>query len=99
MFKKGFYKGWLTEKSLIQLRKEITLNSLFISDYENSFGISPKQVCEFFDGFLSYIDELMEENGVADKDYWDEFSSYDTEENLLAWYGCFTENPFTEFED
>lgn len=99
MFRKGFYKGWLTNKNLIQLRKEIKLGSFYLSDFENSFGISAKQVSEFFDGFLSYIDELMEEDGVAAKDYWNEFSSYDTEENLLAWYGCFSESPFTEFED
>lgn len=89
-FRKGFYKGWLTDKALLQLRREITLGSLFIADYNNSFGISPKLVCNFFDGYLSFIDELMKEDGKSDEDW----TTYDNDQTLLSWYGCFEENPF-----
>ena len=95
MFRKGFYKGWLTEKALLQLRQEICLGSLFIHDYDNSFGISPNQVCNFFDGYLSFIEELMKEDGRTD----DDWSAYDNDQTLLDWYGCFEECPFTEFVD
>ena len=93
MFRKGFYKGWLTNKSLLQLRKEIVLGSIYLWDYENSFNISRVQVCDFFNGFIEYIEELMSEDGKDNS----HFKEYDTDENLLAWYGCFDENPFTKF--
>ena len=86
-FRKGFYKGWLTDKALLQLRQEITLGSLFIADYNNSFGISPNQVCDFFDGYVSYLEEIADEQGG-------EAFSHDNDQNLLSWYGCFEENPF-----
>ena len=35
-----------------KLRGEIVLNSLFINDYQNSLGIDPKRVCDFFEGYL-----------------------------------------------
>lgn len=77
----------LTDEELVKLRKEIRLNSLFISDYENSFGFDPHEVCEFFDGFMSHITELEKENGEDLP--WDEFwKKYDTVENLLAWRDC-----------
>lgn len=116
-FKKGFYKGWLTDKSIIELRRDVSLGSVFISDYENRFGISPEQVCTFFDGYNSFIEELIENNnavrpypaetGDFDKDWkarrdWEKeynkvYAEYDNDYNLLEWYGCYEENPFTEF--
>lgn len=116
-FRKGFYKGWLTDKALLELRKEISLNSIYVSDYENKFNISPKQVCDFFDGFNSYLEELISDDGavppypketgdsnvdwLAKRDwkntYNEIYREYDNDTNLLAWYGCFADNPFTEF--
>ena len=49
------------KQDLEQLRKEIVLNSLYISDYNNSFNIDPHSVCDFFDGFISYMEELASE--------------------------------------
>ena len=49
----------MNSKTLWTLRKQIILNSLFISDYRNTFGIDPHVVCDFFDSFLSYLDEEM----------------------------------------
>ena len=92
--------GWLKDEIIIDLRKQIYLNSLFFSDYENSYGIDSHQVCNFFDGFIDYISELMDEDGVSDEDFFNNLDKYDTTDNLLEWYGCFDENPFTlEVED
>ena len=92
--------GWLKDEIIIDLRKQVYLNSLFFSDYENSYGIDSHQVCNFFDGFIDYISELMDEDGMSDEDFFDNLDKYDTTDNLLEWYGCFDENPFTlEVED
>ena len=92
--------GWLKDEIIIDLRKQIYLNSLFFSDYENSYGIDSHQVCNFFDGFIDYISELMDEDGMSDEDFFNNLDKYDTIDNLLGWYGCFDENPFTlEVED
>ena len=87
--------GWLKDEIIIDLRKQISLNSLFFSDYENSYDIDSHQVCNFFDGFIDYISELMDEDGVSDEDFFKNLDKYDTTDNLLEWYGCFDENPFT----
>ena len=42
----------MTKQELQQLRNEITLNSIYTSDYNNSFNIDPRQVQDFFDGYL-----------------------------------------------
>ena len=92
--------GWLKDEIIIDLRKQIYLNRLFFSDYENSYGIDSHQVCNFFDGFIDYISELMDEDGMSDEDFFNNLDKYDTTANLLEWYGCFDENPFTlEVED
>ena len=96
MFRKGFYKGWLTEKALIQLRKEIVLGSVFLHDYENSFGISKTQVCVFFDSYVEYIWEEMKETGVEDET---RFNEFDNDHTLIEWYRCYETNPFTKFEN
>lgn len=53
----------MTNQELKQLRKEIRLNSIYTSDYENSFDIPPRQVQDFFDGYLEYCETLPNENG------------------------------------
>ena len=68
---------------------------MFFSDYENSYGIDSHQVCNFFEGFIDYISELMDEDGMSDEDFFNNLDKYDTPDNLIAWYGCFDENPFT----
>ena len=57
--------GWLKDKYLWTLRQQIVLGSLHISDYKNKFGLDPKEVCDFFDGFwCHYVYELAEEDGL-----------------------------------
>ena len=61
----------LSKKDLQVLRNEILLNSLFISDYENSFGLDLWEVNAFFDGYLDYLEDLMLENNCSDENYFD----------------------------
>ena len=76
----------LSKKDLQVLRNEILLNSLFISNYENSFGLDPWEVNEFFDGYLDYLEDLMLENDCSDENYFDNLEKYDTLENLWNYY-------------
>ena len=76
----------LSKKDLQVLRNEIILNSLFISDYENSFGLDFWEVNAFFDGYLDYLEDLMLENNCSDENYFDNLEKYDTLENLWNYY-------------
>ena len=60
----------MTKQELQQLRQQITLNSLYTSDYENSFNIDPRQVQDFFDGWLEYCSEDIEYTN--DTDYYNQ---------------------------
>ena len=85
----------LTKEELKKLRNQITLNSVFVSDYENNMGIDPKVVSSFFEGYISYLDEILKEEhpDVKGDSYWDMLFKYDNEENLEKWYDCFIEDP------
>ena len=85
----------LTSAELLQLRKEIILNSILIYDYTNSFGFNPWDICSFFDGYVSYLEELAEEDGFESVDFLEE---YDTEENLYSWFLCFDDLSWVRFE-
>lgn len=85
----------LSQTDLWKLRQEIKLGSLFIADYRNSFDIDPHKVCEFFDGFLEFVEEEMQVDysSYDDADFWELLPNYDTPEYLLDWYSCFEEDP------
>ena len=57
----------LSDNDIIKLRKEIVLDSIYYADYENSYNIDPHLVCDFFDGFISYIDEIITESKAGKK--------------------------------
>ena len=76
----------MIKRDLQILRNEIVLNSLFISDYENSFGLDPWEVNAFFDGYLDYLENLMLENDCTDENYFYNLEKYDTLENLWHYY-------------
>lgn len=60
--------GWLKDEFLWPLRQQITLGSIYVADYNNTFGIAPEKVCEFFTSFWdSYCEELAKEDHVWDK--------------------------------
>ena len=85
----------LTSAELSQLRKEINLNSIFIYDYDNSFGFNPWDIGSFFDGYVSYLEELAKEDGYEGIDY---LMKYDTEENLYSWFLCYDDLSWVRFE-
>lgn len=87
------------EKNLWKLRKEISLCSLFVSDYRNTFDVDRNVCYVFFDGYSNYLQELMEENEIPDERYFDELENYDTPENLYDWYCCFEEEPLPVMTD
>ena len=76
----------LSKEQLAQLRKEISLTSVFVSDYENTLGIEPHEASAFFDGYADYLEELMKENGLTDSDFYTALKDYDTEDNLYCWW-------------
>ena len=86
----------LTSAELSQLRKEIILNSILIYDYTNSFGFNPWDICSFFDGYVSYLNELAIEDGYEGIDY---LTKYDTEENLYSWFLCYDDLSWVRFEE
>ena len=81
-------KKELTKENLWKLRKEIVLNSLYLSDYENSFGIDEEDLLYFFEGYLEDLGYLMEENieNYFDEMFFDYLGEYDTEDNLYSYY-------------
>lgn len=74
----------LTKKQLKELRSDITLDSDFTRDYENGFGINPKEVQAFFDGFSEEIEYLGEEAGI--EDYFDARDKFDNIEQLWRYH-------------
>ena len=83
----------LTKEQLWKLRQEIVLGSLYTHDYDNSFGIDPSAVCNFFDSFIedSQVDDYGRPNNRKTEEY-------DNAEDLYNYYrSC--ENPFGEVEN
>ena len=88
--------GELTSAELSQLRKEIVLNSVYIYDYTNSFGFNRWDIGSFFDGYVSYLEELAKEDGF--EGVGSRFiEKYDTEENLYSWFLCFDDLSWVRF--
>lgn len=72
----------LSPVEVTMLRQEIILNSLFATDYENSFEIDCHEVQEFFDGFVDYCYELWKSEGEGEFD----LGEWDTTINLMDYY-------------
>ncbi len=83
----------MTKEDLWKLRKEICLNSLFVSDYRNNFGFTEESVCTFFDGYMEFLGEIAEER-FGEKATLDNVFTLDDAENLYEWFCCFEEFPF-----
>ena len=92
----------MTKQELQQLRNEITLNSLYTSDYDNSFNIDPRQVQDFFDSYLENCEYIPNDNGdlvgtISDNDYYDTlFTIADNIDNLYNFYCTFEEDPLSQ---
>jgi len=83
----------MNRNTLWQLRNEIILNSLYVADYQNSFGYTPQSVCDFFDGYMEYLEELATEQYGSCCSL-EQIFSFDNPDNLYNWYGCFELCPF-----
>lgn len=101
-----------TREDLAQLRSEVVLNSLYESDYQNSFGISQHSASLFFDSYLDDICDRAREDGYL-WDYaepgstyyqegyhtWAEFlKKYDTIDNLESWWYCYEDFSWVVYE-
>ena len=51
-----------TREDLAKFRSEICLNSMFYSDFRNSFGIDEHSASLFFDSYIDFICELAAED-------------------------------------
>ncbi len=88
----------LTLSEVKQLRGQIVLNSLYVSDYRNSLGVDSNEACSFFDGYVDYLQELATEDGfdVTQWNLGNFFEKYDNEVNLENWLGYLGECPLCE---
>lgn len=59
----------LTEEEVSKLERQIVFGSLYVSDYENTFGVNPNEVCDYADGYLEATDN-PEEYGDYESFYW-----------------------------
>lgn len=94
----------MTKQELQQLRNEITLNSLYTSDYNNSFNIDPRQVQDFFDSYLENCETIPNDNGdllcdmdLSYDDYYDTlFTIANNIDNLYDYYLSFEKDPLSQ---
>ena len=68
-------------KDLEKLRREIRLGSIYYADYVNSFGFDEHDICDFFDGYIDFLQEEVDELGGELKDH-------DNIDTLERWYNC-----------
>lgn len=91
----------LTKEELWKLRKEVVVNSLYYSDYHNSFGFNEHSMCNFFDSWLSYMQEEMKEDGHSDAGdkFFDYFDEYDNADFLWEWFMCYDDFDWVEYDE
>ena len=88
----------LTSAELWAIRSKVVVNSVYLADYENQYGISEVSLCNFFDGYYNYMWELAIEKygkNVADKVVFNEF---DTENTLYSWFNCYDDFDWIVYE-
>ena len=95
----------MTKQELQKLRQEITLNSLFTDDYENSFNIDPRQVQDFFDSYLEDCETIpVNDNGdllcdmnLSHNDYYNTlFTIANNMDYLWEFYCSYEEDPLSK---
>ena len=78
----------LTKEQIWELRQEMELNSIYLRDYSNSFGIEEKECFTFFNGYIEYLLELNNTDNGLNQDLSDIIELYDNVENLYNWFAC-----------
>ena len=94
----------MTRQELQQLRQQITLNSLYTSDYENTFNIDPRQVQDFFDSYLENCEYIPNDNGdllcdmdLSHNDYYNTlFTIANNMDYLWEFYCSYAEDPLSQ---
>lgn len=90
--------GNLTTEELWKLRSECVIGSIYTTDYDNSFHFDEDDMMQFFDGYLSFIRELIDEeeceNGssikkLSDAEIYSRIKKFDNIDTLERWYNCF----------
>ena len=89
------------KEDLQQLRSQICLNSIYYADYRNSFGISEKSMCDFFDSYYSYIWEIAKEEhpNMSEQEIEKIIGKYDNIETLWDWFYCYDDFDWVEYEE
>lgn len=90
-----------SKEDLWKLRCEVSVNSLYYSDYQNSFGLDTHSVYDFFDSWLSYMQNEMEEDrhkDAGDK-FFDYFDQYDNADFLWSWFMCYEDFSWVKYNN
>ena len=81
----------LTKEQLWQLRQEVVLNSLLTAHFRNSFHFAPRPTQDFFDGYVSFLEELASETGTK-------WTDQDSPEHLHQWLLCSDDYSWVEYD-
>lgn len=66
----------LTFEELKTLRSEISVGSIYLADYENSFGVDRDTLCSISDGYLEWLYECFGEELADENDTPENFAHY-----------------------
>lgn len=59
----------LNEEELKELRTEIRIGSVYLSDYENSFNVDESKLCDICDSYDSYLCEDEDDNPLPESEW------------------------------
>lgn len=66
----------LSFDELKSLREQISVGSIYLADYDNSFGVDRNVVCSICDGYLEWLDEMFGEELADENDTPENFAHY-----------------------
>ena len=76
----------MSKETLWQLRRQIRFGSTKVENYRNTFGIDPKKVYDFFQGFYGFIRRKAKKNPYC-KTFLDAKVFYDNRVQLWEYHG------------
>ena len=76
----------LTPMDVLDLRSQIVLGSIYLREYENDLGVDPKEVFNFFDGYIEYLEEIAEEYNTPTKPT---YLDLDSPSRLEMWFNIY----------
>ena len=87
-----------TSAELWALRKKVVVNSVYLADFANNYGISEVSLSNFFEGYYDYMRELAElQYGKGVEDYL-VYKVFDVEDTLYGWFNCFDDFDWVEYD-